>query len=98
MLKSILAWAGIETEVPTDQGILEFSMTVSRVIGALLEAMTPEQRRRAAAKLRTLAGSADQRAYFMGLADDFEEFPVSRGVRRSGQKHQRPPQDETTAG
>jgi hypothetical protein len=36
--------------------------------------MTPAQCREAAAALRTLAGAAVERTYFMTLADNLEEF------------------------
>jgi hypothetical protein len=68
MLKSLLAAAGVEIpQVPTGQ-TFEPSMIFARAIGALVEAMTPEQCRKAAGKLRTLVGSAEERTYFMGLA------------------------------
>ena len=49
-------------------------MTFARAVGALVEAMPPEHCREAAAKLRTLAGSAVERTYFVRLADNLEEY------------------------
>ena len=74
MLKSLFAAAGVEIpQVPTGQ-TLEPSMTFARAIGALVETMTPEQCRTSAGKLRTLAGSAEERTYFMGLADNLQVY------------------------
>ena len=74
MLRSLLAAPGIDTpQVPTGQPF-EPSMTFARAVGALVEAMPPEHCREAAAKLRTLAGSAVERTYFVRLADNLEEY------------------------
>jgi hypothetical protein len=74
MLKSLLAAAGIEIPQVSTGETFEPSMTFARAIAALAEAMTPEQCRRAAGTLRTLAGAAEERTYFMTLADNLEEY------------------------
>jgi hypothetical protein len=55
----------------------DFQILTTRVVATMADAMTPEQRRAAGEKLRSLEGDQLERRFFRGVADGMDELAAA---------------------